>query len=64
LAGKPIVAGWNYSWLARLNWTRDSWTAPIDVVRIGPHGDTARAIAKQITNVGRRLHLDPAHPVP
>ena len=33
-AGQPIVAGWSYSWVAQLNWAGDSWTAPLDVMRL------------------------------
>src|SRR5215218_2860466 len=27
-AGKPIVTGWSYAWLAQLSFTHDSWPAP------------------------------------
>lgn len=47
-AGQPIVAGWNFSWIAQLNWEPDSWTAPVDVTRIPPHADTGTATATQI----------------
>ena len=30
-AGQPIVAGWAYQWLTQLSFTRDSWTAPLDI---------------------------------
>jgi len=63
-AGKPIVAGWNYSWLAQLNWNKDSWTAPVDVTRIAPTENTGRATARLVGNFVGRLHLDPADPVP
>ena len=33
-AGKPIVAGWSYQWISQLNWAPDSWTAPLDALRI------------------------------
>lgn len=32
----PVVAGWAYQWVTRLSWDRDSWTAPVDVRRVGP----------------------------
>jgi hypothetical protein len=35
-AGKPIVAGWSYSWITALDWAHDSWTAPMDARRIPP----------------------------
>ena len=33
-AGKPVVAGWSYSWCAQLGDFSSSWTAPIDVSRV------------------------------
>jgi DDE superfamily endonuclease len=36
-AGKPIVAGWAYQFVAQLNFVRESWTAPVDLERIRPH---------------------------
>jgi hypothetical protein len=35
-AGQPIVAGWSYQWISQLNWAPDSWTAPVDALRITP----------------------------
>lgn len=65
-AGKPIVAGWNYSWIAQLNFHRDSWTAPLDVTRIGPREDTGTVTAAQVTALVGRLKLSDgaADPVP
>jgi hypothetical protein len=34
--GQPIVAGWNYSWLAQVPLHCSSWTAPLRVRRITP----------------------------
>jgi hypothetical protein len=42
-AGKPIVTGWSFSWLAQLNFTHDSWTAPLDVQRV-PAGGNVHAV--------------------
>src|SRR5665213_3234224 len=39
-AGQPIVAGWSYQWIAQLGWAPDSWTAPLDAMRIPPTADT------------------------
>ena len=47
-AGQPIVAGWNYQWICQLNWAYDSWTAPLDVMRIAPGQDPSAATAAQI----------------
>ena len=33
-AGKPVVAGWSYSWCAQLGETSSSWTSPVDVSRV------------------------------
>jgi len=54
-AGKPIVAGWNYSFVAQLNFEKSSWTAPVDIRRIAPREDTAMATASQVREVVRRL---------
>jgi DDE superfamily endonuclease len=40
----PVVPGWAYQWLTRLSWDRDSWTAPVDVRRVGP-ADKPTAVA-------------------
>jgi len=40
-AGQPIVAGWCYSTLAQLNFETDSWTDPLDVVRVDPRPQAA-----------------------
>lgn len=50
-AGKPIVAGWNYSLIAQLNWEHDSWTAPIDVRRSTPTEDTTTVTATQVKDL-------------
>jgi hypothetical protein len=54
-AGQPIVAGWAYQWLAQLNFTRDSWTAPLDVQRVHPR-ENANAIAVEQIKL-RAAHL-------
>ncbi|MET7427359.1 NF041680 family putative transposase [Dactylosporangium sp. NPDC005555] len=53
--GKPVVAGWNFSWLSALSAPADSWTAPLDVRR-RTVGDNANAVAvHQINNLLQRL---------
>lgn len=47
-AGKPIVAGWNYQWISQLDWAADSWTAPLDVMRIAPSADATNASVEQV----------------
>jgi len=62
-AGQPIVAGWAYQWLAQLSFTRDSWTAPLDVRRVHPT-ENANAIAvTQITELVGRLSADEVPPL-
>jgi hypothetical protein len=47
-AGKPIVAGWSFQWVAQLSLTRDSWTAPLSVRRVPPGTEVNEAAARQI----------------
>ena len=47
-AGKPIVAGWSYQWISQLNWAPDSWTAPLDALRISPSMDAGSATVDQV----------------
>jgi hypothetical protein len=58
-AGQPIVAGWSYQWIAQLNFVADSWTAPLDAMRIPPGADATTATVGQV----RRLVglLGPQH---
>ncbi len=50
-AGQPIVAGWAYQWLAQLSFTRDSWTAPVDVRRVHPRENANAVAVEQITAI-------------
>jgi hypothetical protein len=62
-AGQPIVAGWAYQWLAQLSFTRDSWTAPLDVRRVHPT-ENANAIAvTQIAGLVSRRSADEVPPL-
>jgi hypothetical protein len=54
-AGQPIIAGWAYQWIAQLGFDRDSWTAPVDAVRLHPADDTDQQAATQVTALLRRL---------
>ena len=47
-AGKPIVAGWSYQWITQLDWAPDSWTAPMDALRIPPTADPVTATIGQV----------------
>src|SRR5829696_4274906 len=50
-AGQPIVAGWAYQWLAQITFTRDSWTAPLDVRRVHPRENAHSVAVEQITTL-------------
>jgi hypothetical protein len=54
-AGKPIVAGWSYQWACQLCPTPDSWTAPLDVVRVKPTMDPSSETIAQIRRVVARM---------
>ncbi len=47
-SGQPIVAGWAYQFIARLNFVRESWTAPVDVARVHPARDANGVAAEQV----------------
>jgi hypothetical protein len=61
-AGQPIVAGWSYAWLAQLNFTHDSWTAPLDVRRVAPTDEVHAVAAVQIRDLIQSRPAD--SPVP
>jgi DDE superfamily endonuclease len=61
-AGQPIVAGWNYQWIAQLNFAPDSWTAPLDAIRIPPSADATQATVDQVRRQVSMLPTD--GPVP
>jgi hypothetical protein len=47
-AGQPIVAGWHYQWICQLSWAPDSWTAPVDVLRLPLSVDETTATVSQL----------------
>jgi hypothetical protein len=47
-AGQPIVAGWAYQFIAKLGFTRESWTAPVDVERVRPIEEANEVAAEQV----------------
>ena len=53
--GQPIVAGWSYQWVSQLNFCPDSWTAPVDAMRIPPSEDATDATVAQVTRVTKML---------
>jgi hypothetical protein len=36
LAGAPVTSGWPFAVMAALEWGPTSWTAPVDLARLGP----------------------------
>ena len=62
-AGQPIVAGWSYQWLAQLSWTRDSWTAPLDVQRVHPTENVNTIAGEQITRFMQSYPLTGPQPL-
>jgi hypothetical protein len=62
-AGQPIVAGWAYQFVARLNFVRESWTAPVDVERVRPAQDANEVAAEQVKAFLGRSHEEGATPL-
>ena len=57
-AGQPIVAGWHYQWICQLSWAPDSWTAPVDVLRVPPAEDPTTATVAQLRRLLALLPTD------
>jgi len=62
-AGQPIVAGWSYQWISQLDWAPDSWTAPLDAMRIPPTADATSATIEQTRRLVGLLPSDAAVPM-
>jgi hypothetical protein len=62
-AGQPIVAGWAYQFIAKLNFVRESWTAPMDVERVHPEQETNMAAAEQVKALLGRSPMQTPIPV-
>ena len=56
--GQPIVAGWSYQWVTQLDWVPDSWTAPVDAMRIPPAAEATTETVNQIRRLVNRLATD------
>lgn len=52
---RQTIPGWPYSVAAALGAGRSSWTAPLDMVRLGPAEDATEATAAQIRDLCDRL---------
>ena len=59
-AGQPIVAGWSFQWVSQLNFAPDSWTAPVDAMRVPPSADATTATVAQVRRVTKMLGADGA----
>lgn len=57
-AGQPIVAGWSYQWITQLDWAPDSWTAPVDALRISPAANATTETVDQVQRLVERLGND------
>ena len=57
-AGQPIVAGWAYQWVSQLGWAPDSWTAPLDTLRLKPSMDPTTATIDQLKGLLGLLPAD------
>lgn len=53
-AGQPIVAGWAYQWIVQLGFARESWVAPMDVLRVRPTENPNEVAAEQIKRLLQR----------
>jgi hypothetical protein len=53
--GKPVVAGWCWQLVTRLNFDRDSWTWPMSWLRVDPGQDAAQVTIGQVRQVAARL---------
>jgi hypothetical protein len=62
-AGQPIIAGWAWQWIAQVSFDRDSWTAPVDAVRLHPLDDTDQTAAAQVRALLGRLPASEAVPL-
>ncbi|MGW4965599.1 transposase [Nonomuraea sp. NPDC004186] len=45
-SASQFIPGWPYSFVAALTMGRSSWTAPLDVVRLGPADDSRRPVSQ------------------
>jgi len=50
-AGQPIVAGWSYQWVSQVSFTNDSWSAPLDAMRLVPGEEATTATVRQVTRL-------------
>jgi hypothetical protein len=56
--GQRVIAGWSYQWISQLDWAMDSWTQPLDVVRLVVHEDESARTIDQVTRLVSALPID------
>jgi DDE superfamily endonuclease len=57
-ATRPVSPSWRagpYQWIAQLGFARDSWVAPMDVVRVQPKENANEVAAEQVKGLLHRL---------
>jgi len=57
-AGQPIVAGWAYQFIAQLGFVRESWTAPMDALRVHPDKEVNAVACGQVKGLLIRSAMD------
>ena len=62
-AGQPIVAGWSYQWISQLSWSNDSWSSPLDAMRLTPGQDATSATVRQVRRLVGLLPKDSEVPL-
>jgi len=61
--GRLVAAGWEYQWVSQLNWSADSWTAPVDTVGIKPQDDATNITIDQVKRLTNLLPAGQTHPM-
>ena len=59
----PIVTGWAYQFIAKLNFVRESWTAPVDALRVRPAEDANVVATEQVKALLGRLGMGETDPL-
>jgi hypothetical protein len=62
-AGQPVVAGWNFQWSAQFSWAHDSWTSPLDALRIKPNESGTDVTIAQVRRLVRLLGASDVAPM-
>jgi hypothetical protein len=62
-AGQPIVAGWAYQFIAQLSFVRESWTAPVDALRVHPDKEVNEVATEQVKTLLCRSPMENSTPL-